>query len=84
MAVFCINIHFLKQMTTKSSKIVKKLRNCVISNQISKDKIYASIFIYNYSFKSMSKIKDNAKPYFIEYNVTENDKMNVTKNNERQ
>ena len=34
MAVFCINIHFLKQMTTKSSKIVKKLRNQVISNQI--------------------------------------------------
>ena len=32
----------------------------------------------------MSKIKDNAKPYFIEYNVTENDKMNETKNNERQ
>ena len=41
MAVFCIIIHFLEQMTTKSSKIVKKLRNCVISNQISKDKIYA-------------------------------------------
>ena len=41
MAVFCINIHFLEQMTTKSSKIVKKLRNCVISNHISKDKIYA-------------------------------------------
>ena len=41
MAVFCINIHFLEQMTTKSSKIVKKLRNRVISNQISKDKIYA-------------------------------------------
>ena len=34
MAVFCINIHFLEQMTAKSSKIVKKLRNCVISNQI--------------------------------------------------
>ena len=32
----------------------------------------------------MSKIKDNAKPYFIEYNVTENDKMNETKNYERQ
>ena len=32
----------------------------------------------------MSKIKDNVKPYFIEYNVTENDKMNETKNNERQ
>ena len=41
MSVFCINIHFLEQMTTKSSKIVKKLRNQVISNQISKDKIYA-------------------------------------------
>ena len=41
MAVFCINIHFLEQMTTKSSKIVKKLRNQVISNQISKDKNYA-------------------------------------------
>ena len=34
MAVFCINIHFLEQMTTKLSKIVKKLRNQVISNQI--------------------------------------------------
>ena len=34
LAVFCINIHFLEQMTTKSSKIVKKLRNRVISNQI--------------------------------------------------
>ena len=34
MAVFCINIHFLEQMTTKSSKIVKKLKNQVISNQI--------------------------------------------------
>ena len=41
MAVFCINIHFLEQMTTRSSKIVKKLRNQVISNQICKDKIYA-------------------------------------------
>ena len=30
----------------------------------------------------MSKIKDNAKPYFIEYNVTENNKMNKTNNNE--
>ena len=41
MAVFCINIHFLEQMTTKSSKIVKKLRNRVSSNQIWKVKIYA-------------------------------------------
>ena len=31
----------------------------------------------------MSKIKDNAKPYFIEYNVTEDNKMNKTKNNGR-
>ena len=41
MAVFCINIHFLEQISAKSSKIVKKLRNRVISNQISKDIIYA-------------------------------------------
>ena len=41
MAVFCINIHFLEQISAKSSKIVKKLRNCVISNKISKGKIYA-------------------------------------------
>ena len=41
LAVFCINIHFLEQMTTKSSKIVKKLRNQVISNQICKDNSYA-------------------------------------------
>ena len=39
--------------------------------------------LHNYSFKSMSKIKDNAKPYFIEYNVTEDNKMNKTKNNGR-
>ena len=31
----------------------------------------------------MSKIKDNTKPYFIEYNVTEDNKMNKTKNNGR-
>ena len=32
----------------------------------------------------MSKIKDNAKPYFIEYNVTEDNKMNEINNYERQ
>ena len=31
----------------------------------------------------MSKIKDNTKPFFIEYNVTEDNKMNKTKNNGR-
>ena len=32
----------------------------------------------------MSKIKDNDESFFIEYNVTENNKMNKTKNNECQ
>ena len=31
----------------------------------------------------MSKIKDNAKPFFVEYNVTEDNKINDVKNNER-
>ena len=42
--------------------------------------------LHNYAFKTMDylvKIQDNAKPYFIEYNVTEDNKMNETKNNER-
>ena len=39
--------------------------------------------LHNYSLKSMSEIKDNNKPFFIEYNVTENNKMNKTKNNGR-
>ena len=30
----------------------------------------------------VSKIQDKAKPFFIEYNVTIDDKMNGTKNNE--
>ena len=32
----------------------------------------------------VSKIQDNDKPSFVEYNVTECNKMNETKNNERQ
>ena len=31
----------------------------------------------------MTKIQDNDKPYFIEYNVTEYNKMNGTNNNGR-
>ena len=41
--------------------------------------------LHNYAFKIMSclvKIQDKNKPYFVEYNVTEDNKMNGTKNNE--
>ena len=44
--------------------------------------------MHKYSFiiihlKTMNKIQDNDKPSFVEYNVTENDKMNRTNNNGR-
>ena len=46
--------------------------------------------MHNYSFIIMHlnyglfsvKIQDKNKPSFVEYNVTENNKMNGTKNNE--
>ena len=42
--------------------------------------------LHNYAFKIMSclvvKIQDKNKPYFVEYNFTEDDKINDVKNNE--
>ena len=35
--------------------------------------------LHNYSFKTMSKIQDKDILYFVEYNVTEDNKMNGTK-----
>ena len=42
--------------------------------------------LHNYAFKTMDylvKIQDKNKPYFVEYNFTEDDKINDVKNNER-
>ena len=42
--------------------------------------------LHNYAFKTMDylvKNQDKNKPYFIEYNMTEYNKMNETKNNGR-
>ena len=42
--------------------------------------------LHNYAFKNgllMVKNQDKNKPYFVEYNFTEDDKINDVKNNER-